>query len=163
MVPLQGETAGVLTVPLRLADNQIALVGAVVFHHKPNTDGAYNVMMSLQARNDVEGVTDEGTHIALVDKSQDTIAVAVENNNETSNDETGVITKSQMILIPYDGYPVVGDMNLVFSRSGTAVNRTYGCDVYYTTHRVSAKEWLKFAKRSRNAPVDPVEPSVFNT
>jgi len=28
---------------------------------------------------------------------------------------------------------------------------------------VSAKEWLKFAKRSRNAPVDPVEPSVFNT
>jgi len=94
MVPLQGETAGVLTVPLRLADNQIALVGAVVFHHKPNTDGAYNVMMSLQARNDVEGVTDEGTHIALVDKSQDTIAVAVENNNETSNDETGVITKS---------------------------------------------------------------------
>jgi len=144
-------------VPLRLRENEVGLVKLVQFNYC-STNPQLDLSMFLSARNDIP-VPAVGAELDRLEEflqaSDGTIA------SFCFNDDRGI---GQIIPVP--SFPVVGDMQWIVDVTpdvADAITHKAMVSVYYDRMKVSADEWLKYAKRSRNAPADLMPFSVFNS
>lgn len=146
-------------VPLRMAENEIAVIRLVQLNYQANNPQK-NATLVLSSRNDLvlPGTDDEADRLLQeLFQSDGTVAVMSLNDDAASSQ-----------VLPLDpGYPVVGDMTLLIDAEPTVTEaqtpHIQAVSVYYDKKKVSAAEWLKFAKKSRNAPADRMPFSVFNS
>jgi len=153
-----GTTGFVTRVKIDLKENEAALVRQVVFHRYIVEIEAFIgfMMMAFVARCD--DVAAEMNTLALYTERmrvQDVVAQCAKQFSAIAAPTKLDGFDSIVIPIPGGGFPVVGQGSLLtLVNSNTNQQFVGSVDVYYERMKVSSDEWLKLAKRSRNAPRD---------
>jgi len=168
-ISVSGATDPFVTrVKMPLKENEVALIHQLVFHIYSKELGADFfgfISMAYSARSD-ESEDDIDGLAAYLRKmaSQDVVGQCTKQfviDDGLAHHELGGFD-SMVVPIPAGGFPVAGDgtlIGLVNATSGQSY--TVGVDVYFSRKRVSSEEWLKVARRSKNAPRDLNPPNPF--
>lgn len=150
-------------VPLRLRENQIALAKHIKLSMVPTgISEAVTYRMYCSANPDEELVSSD------IDFDNEILRKPAVFYHDTGKLTEAVDNLGGAVLdkgndLPLYGFPLVGDFSVFGLINHNGSSASIYLSLYYDEVTVSQEEWLKYAKRQRNAPRDTMPISVFNT
>jgi len=153
-------------VELRLPQNKVAVAKHVKLDIFPNLDSkiADEMFVRFWASSNVDCAFGGGlSELSRMQEDQSVFYSYFPRLHQAVADLGGaVIWPSDQV--PLYGFPLVGDCMASGSvRAADSGTVDMFLSIYYEELAVSTDEWLRLAKRQRNAPRDTMPSSVFNT
>jgi len=154
--------------PLRLSEKKVALARHCKLDVFPNLDTkiADEFFVRFWASSNVDCVYSPGTILSENQRMQADQSVFYSRFLRTHQivADLGGAVVFPSDQVPLYGFPLVGDCMLSGSvRASDAGTVDMYFSVWYEELAVTEEEWLRLAKRQRNAPRDTMPGSVFNT